>query len=403
MRWPDRPAVPPRPVNAPRMINFTGVPEGMQGNPYYGTGLSGIDQARDELANSASGFPVSAIKEPFGGAAHMVDALSRNIQGQQALSADKATRQQLAAIMGGIDINAGPTNEQIGQAAATDIDFATKLYADARAARSKESYGPVISGDAAAKLGLDPKGQYQLNLATGQYEHVSSGAASTTVNVGSDKLSDWLAKDTIFYPGARNANLELTRKNLDNALASGTDAVAYALDPTGFTVSEDYKRAFTAARSWLMNVLRKESGAVIGDQELRDGFTTYFPKMGDGPDQIAFKRQLRDQRTNSMRYGLENGAPNTLAQIDADYEALKKSYEDQDAKEATPAPDDTGGGGGGVDLPYPGDIPEWWPPNERYPGPGDWKDATPEQRRQMQDRINELQRQAKPPRVVAPQ
>lgn len=61
---------------------------------------------------------------------------------------------------------------------------------------------------------------------------------------------------------------------------------------------QQYKQA---ADDWIRAKLRKESGAVIGEDEMRKEFETYFPQIGDGPEVIAQKAQARAIATNSMK------------------------------------------------------------------------------------------------------
>lgn len=56
-----------------------------------------------------------------------------------------------------------------------------------------------------------------------------------------------------------------------------------------------------AADDWIRAKLRKESGAVIGEDEMKKEFETYFPQIGDGPEVIAQKTQARAVATNAMR------------------------------------------------------------------------------------------------------
>jgi hypothetical protein len=54
------------------------------------------------------------------------------------------------------------------------------------------------------------------------------------------------------------------------------------------------------AQDWVRAKLRKESGAVIGEQEMADEVATYFPMPGDKPPTIERKRQLRKIATAGM-------------------------------------------------------------------------------------------------------
>ena len=56
-----------------------------------------------------------------------------------------------------------------------------------------------------------------------------------------------------------------------------------------------------AQRDWVRSKLRKESGAVIGEQEMKDEIRTYFPQPGDTPEVIAQKEQARQVAIQAMR------------------------------------------------------------------------------------------------------
>lgn len=56
-----------------------------------------------------------------------------------------------------------------------------------------------------------------------------------------------------------------------------------------------------AQRDWVRSKLRKESGAVIGEQEMKDEIRTYFPQPGDTPEVIAQKAQARQVAIQAMR------------------------------------------------------------------------------------------------------
>lgn len=61
-----------------------------------------------------------------------------------------------------------------------------------------------------------------------------------------------------------------------------------------------------AQEDWVRAKLRKESGAVIGADEMRDEVRTYFPQVGDSPAVIAQKAEAR--RTAMQGIGREAGA-----------------------------------------------------------------------------------------------
>lgn len=56
------------------------------------------------------------------------------------------------------------------------------------------------------------------------------------------------------------------------------------------TAQQQYQQA---AEDWVRAKLRKESGAVIGADEMRDEIRTYFPQPGDGPEVVRQKERAR--------------------------------------------------------------------------------------------------------------
>jgi hypothetical protein len=60
---------------------------------------------------------------------------------------------------------------------------------------------------------------------------------------------------------------------------------------------QQYKQA---ADDWIRAKLRKESGAVIGADEMRQEYETYFPQPGDKKEVIEQKRKSREIATQAM-------------------------------------------------------------------------------------------------------
>jgi hypothetical protein len=66
---------------------------------------------------------------------------------------------------------------------------------------------------------------------------------------------------------------------------------------------QKYKQA---ADNWIRANLRKESGAVIGADEMQAEYETYFPQPGDSPDVIQQKAEARKITTQAM---IKNAGP----------------------------------------------------------------------------------------------
>jgi len=72
-------------------------------------------------------------------------------------------------------------------------------------------------------------------------------------------------------------------------------------NPLGnYILSEDDQVFSQAKHDWVRAKLRKESGAVIGDDEMAKEIATYFPKAGDKPAVIAAKARARNIALKGM-------------------------------------------------------------------------------------------------------
>lgn len=63
---------------------------------------------------------------------------------------------------------------------------------------------------------------------------------------------------------------------------------------------EERQRYRQAQEDWVRAKLRKESGAVIADEEMDREIRVYFPQIGDSPEVVAQKRQARVVAAQSM-------------------------------------------------------------------------------------------------------
>ena len=87
---------------------------------------------------------------------------------------------------------------------------------------------------------------------------------------------------------------------LDKIAGQGVDSSSFwgglkAKIPGGnYMQDPQYQQYMQAAQDWVRAKLRKESGAVIGPQEMAHEIATYFPQPGDDPKVIADKRAARE-------------------------------------------------------------------------------------------------------------
>ena len=71
-------------------------------------------------------------------------------------------------------------------------------------------------------------------------------------------------------------------------------------------MTPEQQRYKQAADNWIRANLRKESGAVIGADEMAAEYATYFPQPGDDPSTIAQKAEARKVTTQAM---IKNAGP----------------------------------------------------------------------------------------------
>jgi hypothetical protein len=88
---------------------------------------------------------------------------------------------------------------------------------------------------------------------------------------------------------------------LEKTLLLGTGLEGYTLNPVEQQVAQ-------AQRDWVRAKLRKESGAVIGPEEMAAEIQTYFPMPGEGQETIAQKAEARRRAERQMQIGAGSAA-----------------------------------------------------------------------------------------------
>lgn len=71
-----------------------------------------------------------------------------------------------------------------------------------------------------------------------------------------------------------------------------------------FLVPGEFQQYTQAQEDWVRAKLRKESGAVIADDEMAREISTYFPQPGDKPEAIAQKQQARQVAERALEKGV---------------------------------------------------------------------------------------------------
>ena len=131
------------------------------------------------------------------------------------------------------------------------------------------------------------------------------GGAQITKPKASQEPSADESKNAGFYLRMRGVG-----KSLDDFEKTGAPTVMTSMASSlpfvgGYaqrkSMTEEQQQYYTAAMAWIRAKLRKESGAVIGDDEARSEWATYFPMPGDTKGNIEQKKQLRKLAEDEMR------------------------------------------------------------------------------------------------------
>jgi hypothetical protein len=98
----------------------------------------------------------------------------------------------------------------------------------------------------------------------------------------------------------------------------------------GHMQTEDQQVATRAQRDWVRAKLRKESGAVIAQEEMESEIETYFPQPGDHPKVIKAKKAARTRANAAMstasggKYTSESAAEKQAKEDKAKIDKVKK-------------------------------------------------------------------------------
>ena len=181
------------------------------------------------------------------------------------------------------------------------LSSVAKLTADFKAGLIDQATYEAAIQKATAQDGLsvesDGQGGFKLTQGPG-----------VTQNDAPPKLTVDAAKNAGFYGRTLESN-----KILNELENQGTDFVQKNLDavPLGagnYFRTPEYQKFDQAKRDFVNAILRRESGAVISDQEFANAEQQYFPVPGDSQEVIAQKRRNRETAIEGVRVGSGEGA-----------------------------------------------------------------------------------------------
>jgi len=283
----------------------------------------GIQQGQLGMQATRQGMAISAERLEMAktDAARQAEAEAANISAEEAAAAsgrlkeawtnlavvpDEATYNALAQNYG-IDPNQAPFAErelnaakaagyiavldakaQVAPDVATPQSAAAKLAADYKAGLIDEATYTAAMGKLTASEGMrlvtDP------NTGAVTFETGSAVGGSNVKTTEGEKssagyLSRMRASETLLDKFADDG---VTTRSIASLLVAGTDF-------EGLALNTDQLLLLQAQRDWVRAKLRKESGAVIGADEMAEEIRTYFPLPGEGAEVVAQKRQARKE------------------------------------------------------------------------------------------------------------
>ena len=215
-------------------------------------------------------------------------------------------------------------------------DTGLDLYKTAMALRASQAkqdvYGPVITGEAAKNLGLDPTKAWQLNLTTNQYDQ--AGGGGTNITIGGEKLTEQGSNVINYYTRGGLANEDLNEQ--EQQLTSQAGAWLQKVPLGNFYQDPKYQTAVRAGKDFLAMVLRKDTGAAVTQQEFEQYADLYLPLPGDSPENVAAKRQARQDVLDTLALSVEGAAPGTLEKANALVANRRKQIQERKAGVVNP-------------------------------------------------------------------
>lgn len=130
---------------------------------------------------------------------------------------------------------------------------------------------------------------------------------------GGKPMNDEQAKASGFANRLQSANAIINdfESSLTNKFAQMNAGVPVV---GNYLVPESYQQADQATRDFINAQLRRESGAVISEEEFDNARKQYIPQPGDGPKVLAQKREARALAFRNMR---TSAGPQSVATIEA--------------------------------------------------------------------------------------
>ena len=259
------------------------------GQPFEVTDATGkpilVQQFKDGKLQTAAGFGPKreVVLQNFGGQTVAINksALRGGETFQQTMTPGEVASNQVA--LGNLAVNQGQLGVARGGLALRGREFDRGGFQIKETADGGLTYVPTTPGGLAQPV-MGPSGQVR-------------GAGGTPTEGQSNAAG--FAQRMELATSIINRLPAGSQPGVGTRLAEAVPFVGGALARSGqSTETQQYTQA---AQDWIRAKLRKESGAVIGTQEMQDEFNTYFPQVGDSPERITQKAEARRVATLAMQ------------------------------------------------------------------------------------------------------
>ena len=159
---------------------------------------------------------------------------------------------------------------------------------------------------AATQAGVDPRDDmpvYRISKTGELFKYGENGPVAHTGAVAQKPPAEKASTESERASAGYLGRMQAANKNLAGAepfpfaVQQGLDRAPNA---TNYMMTPKQQVQRQQQEDWVRAKLRKESGAVIGDQEMAREIRTYFPMAGDSPEVRASKEQSRAQAEQQM-------------------------------------------------------------------------------------------------------
>jgi hypothetical protein len=176
-----------------------------------------------------------------------------------------------------------------------------KLQADLSAGLiNQEQYDVALANMAPPGMVIESDGAGGFRMVQGAGAGAAGAKPPTEGQLaGAGYLQRMTASENILRDLERRENIVTIP--VEKAILMNTRVEGYVLTPAEQQIAQ-------AQRDWVRAKLRKESGAVIGPEEMASEIITYFPQPGEGREAIAQKAEARRRAERQMQIGSGSAA-----------------------------------------------------------------------------------------------